>query len=118
MHDPGARIPVRDCPSPDATAPRGQSGLRTVAGRHYNASIAEATSEWPAAANFARKEKTIRRTNDEHIHVDAQIFPTPAALCAIDRFLPRDGGSARKRPRALWQSTFAGGLHRKRPGRI
>jgi hypothetical protein len=59
-----------------------------------------------ATGGLARKEKTIRRTNNEHIHVDAQIFPTTAALCATDLFLPRDGSPARKRPRGLWEGNF------------
>src|SRR5262245_55687115 len=66
----------------------------------------------------ARKEKTISRTDDEHIHADAQIFPTTAAICATDRFLPRDGNSASKRARGLWKSAFPNCLQRRGPGRI
>src|SRR5262245_27449010 len=57
MHDPGARFPVRDCPSPDATAPRGRSSLRTVSARHQNPPIAEATFEWPPTADSLAKKK-------------------------------------------------------------
>jgi tetratricopeptide (TPR) repeat protein len=75
---------------------------------------------WPQARsqNQPTTGQTIRRINDERIFVHAQICPTFAALCASDRFLPYDGNSARKRPRALWKGAFPDCLQPRRPGAI